>query len=176
MQTIDRTEFRYQPYYCEENAWWLCAEPDLGAGERHVLFVSNLIGLCPFACQRAGLPGEIVWWDYHCVVIDGHGRLWDLDTRLAVPLSIDDWLAKSFPFATRLPTHIAPRFRLIPADDYRQDFASDRSHMRDNDGTWMRPPPPWPRIGSGMKLPDYRNVSTDGPPGRLLDLAGLLGR
>ena len=154
-----RRVFRYQPFYCEENAWWLCAEPALGEGPRHVVFITNRIGLCPFAAQRAAAPGEIIWWDYHCVVLDGAGRLWDLDSRLAMPLPAAEWLARSFPFAPRLPAELKPCFRLVPADDYRRDFASDRSHMRRASGGWQRPPPPWPCIGAGMNLPTYLDLA-----------------
>ena len=43
----------------------------------------------------------------------------------------------------------APRFRVIPADDYVARFSSDRSHMRRADGSWIAPPPPWPPIDRG---------------------------
>jgi hypothetical protein len=160
-----RDAFRYQPFYCEENAWWLCADPALGTGTRTVVFIANQTGLCPFAQQRAAVVGEIVWWDYHCVVLDGATRIWDLDTRLPLPLPARDWLDGTFPFARRLPAALQPRFRLVPAERYRRDFASDRSHMRRRDGRWQRPPPPWAPIGRGMNLPDYLDMaaSTTGP-------------
>jgi len=172
---MDRTRFRYQPFYCEENAWWLCVEPDLGQGPRYVVFIANHAGLCLFLNQRAAPPGEPIGWDYHCVVVDGAGRIWDLDTRLGLPLPGRDWLAGSMPFAARLRPELAPWFRLVPAPDYRRDFASDRSHMRLPDGRWQDPPPPWPEIGQGMTLPDYLHLSGDGP-GELLDVGGFTAR
>jgi len=171
--------FRYQPFYCEENAWWLCAEPALAPspgtarGGAQVLFIVNRAGHCPFAGQRAGARGEIIWWDYHVVLLDAARRIWDLDTRLGLPLPAADWLTGSFPFIARLPAALAPRFRLVPCAEYRRDFASDRSHMRDSAGRWRHPPPPWPAIGRGMRLPRY--LHPDAPePGQLLDYQGLL--
>jgi hypothetical protein len=167
--------FRYHPFYCEENAWWLCAEPALGPGPRHVVFITNRRGSCPLAAQRAAPPGELCWWDYHVVVLDGGNRIWDLDTRLGCPVPATAWLRGSFPFAARLPADLAPLFRLVPAHDYRAHFASDRGHMRTATGGWLHPPPPWPPIGAGMRLPDYRRVTADGP-GELLDWTAMLGR
>ena len=167
--------FRYHPYFCEENAWWLCADPALGPGARRVLFVLSRAGFCPVAAQRAAPPGELCWWDYHVVVLDGSGRIWDLDSRLGCPLPAVDWLAGSFPFLERLPADVQPLFRVVPAAEYRTDFASDRSHMRTADGGWLHPPPPWPAIGAGMRLPDYRSTAPDGP-GVLMDWRDLASR
>jgi hypothetical protein len=121
--------------------------------------------------QRAAPPGHLILWDYHVVVLDGAGRVWDLDSRLPLPTGGADWLAASFALADRLPVAYAPRFLVIPAPLYRSRFASDRSHMRDSRGRWRHPPPPWDRIGSGMNLASYLDPETPGP-GRLLDLAG----
>ncbi|TVQ84434.1 MAG: hypothetical protein EA400_17515 [Chromatiaceae bacterium] len=156
---MDRNQFRYQPYYCEENAWWLCAEPALGPGPRQVIFVRNEFGHCPFEQQRAAAPGALLWWDYHCVVLDGVGRIWDLDSRLPLPLPLGDWLAASFPFIRQLERPLRPRFRLVPASEFQRDFASDRSHMRAADGTLRQPPPPWPALGVGMNLPNYLDLA-----------------
>jgi len=172
--------FHYQPFYCEENAWWLCAEPLLDAepgvddrpDRRLVVFIANRFGHCPFAGQRAARPGGIIWWDYHCVVLDGLGRVWDLDTLLGLPLPASRWLAGSFPFEARLPPDLMPYFRLVPVAEFRRDFASDRSHMRGPDGRWLRPPPPWPPIGTGHNLPRYVDLSSDGP-GELLDWTAM---
>ncbi|MGB5831757.1 MAG: hypothetical protein WBG92_07175 [Thiohalocapsa sp.] len=168
-------DFRYQPFYCEENAWWLCGESKLSADNARVLFVFNRLGHCPFAAQRAAPPNRIVCWDYHVVLLDCNCRIWDLDTRLGLPLPALDWLAGSFPFIAQLPPDLSPLFRMIPCLDYRRDFASDRSHMREHNGRWHRPPPPWPPIGEGMNLSHYRDQSADAP-GELLTWDGLQRR
>ncbi|MCG6941737.1 MAG: hypothetical protein LJE69_10880 [Thiohalocapsa sp.] len=171
----DTTGFRYQPFYCEENAWWLCAEPALGDGPRHVVFLMNRQGACPLAAQKAAPPGGLCWWDYHVVLLDGSARIWDLDSRLGCPVPAGRWLTGSFPSIEQLPSALQPLFRLVPAADYRADFASDRSHMRSADGGWLHPPPSWPPIGTGMNLPSYRSTVAGGP-GELLDWQQMLGR
>jgi hypothetical protein len=109
------------------------------------------------------------------VVLDGAGRIWDLDSRLGYPEPACRWLGGSFPFIERLPAEFRPRFRLVPAAEYRAGFASDRSHMRGADGGWLHPPPPWPPIGAGMTLPAYRSAAPGGP-GELLDWPHMLQR
>jgi hypothetical protein len=166
---------RYQPCYCEENAWWLCGEPEVARADAYVVFITNRFGHCPVARQRAAPPDQVIWWDYHVVVLDAARLIWDLDTRLGLPLPAADWLTGSFPFIDHLSAVLRPTFRLIPCADYRRDFASDRGHMRDADGRWHHPPPPWPSIGSGMNLHRYRHPSAD-EPGELLDWQGLRQR
>ncbi len=164
------SRFHYQPFYCEENAWWLCADPALGPGERFILFITTRAGLVPMLEQQVAPRGHLIAWDFHAVVVAG-GRVWDLDSRLPLPTAGADWLAASFALADRLPAAYAPRLRFVSAEEYRRDFASDRSHMRDRRGRWRRPPPPWAPIGSGMNLDRY--LSPEVPdPGLLLDLQG----
>jgi hypothetical protein len=55
-------------------------------------------------------------------------------------------------------------FRVIDADEYVDDFSSDRSHMLDRDGRWLVKPPSWnPITKEGGKslaeLIDMRNQS-----------------
>ena len=136
-----------------------------------MIFLTSPGGLVPILEQRAAPPGRLIAWDYHVVVSDAQGRVWDLDSRLPLPSPGLEWLARSFALAPRLPPRYAPRLRLVPAELYRRGFASDRSHMRDKKGRWRRPPPPWDPIGSGMTLPAY--LSPEAPePGLLVDLQG----
>ncbi len=170
---------KYHPFYCEENAWWLCADPALGPGPRDVLFVLSEAGACPVAAQRAAPVGEACWWDYHVVVLDGSTRIWDPDSRLGCPVAADDWLAGSFPSIDRLPAAFKPLFRRVPAADYRARLATDRSHMRDTEGNWLHAPPPWPPPwpagDQGIGLDAYRSLGGDGP-GELLSFEALRAR
>lgn len=43
---------------------------------------------------------------------------------------------------------------MIRADLYLKTFASDRSHMKDVNGKWQKPPPPYPCIETAGKLPE----------------------
>lgn len=38
------------------------------------------------------------------------------------------------------------KLRVVPADSFLSNFASDRSHMRNPDGSWKMPPPLYPPI------------------------------
>lgn len=39
-------------------------------------------------------------------------------------------------------------FRVIPANEFLKEFASDRRHMKRPDGTWIKPPPNYPAIST----------------------------
>jgi protein N-terminal glutamine amidohydrolase len=163
---------RYHPFYCEENAWWLCADPALGPGERHVLFVLSRAGRCPMLQQRVAPPGRLIAWDYHVVVVDSERQVWDQDSRLPLPCPGVFWLESTFALASRLPAIYAPRFRLIPAGQYLAHFASDRRHMRDRRGRYRQPPPPWPPIGEGSTLGQYLDPAAP-EPGRLMGIGEI---
>ena len=179
-----QASIRYQPFYCEENIWWLCAEPPPGVHIELVIFVASLHGVCPIAEQQAGAADGVAWWDYHCIALDQEWRIWDLDTQLPRPVAAPIWIAHSFPRTAEWPAPLRPLFRLVPSADYLRDFASDRRHMRDADGRWLQPPPPWPCIGVGDtagdegvaktdtqgNLRDYRDLNTPDGPGIVIDL------
>ncbi|KAJ1035022.1 hypothetical protein NDA18_000626 [Ustilago nuda] len=85
------------------------------------------------------------------------GRSWvyDPDSRLSQPtqtqqLTVVPWeMYKEQTFRPdaiqmrRIPEHFQPMFRTVAASEYSSCFASDRSHMRNNDGGWNATPPPW---------------------------------
>ena len=53
---------------------------------------------------------------------------------------------------------------MIPATDFLNDFASDRSHMRNEDQSWIKPPPEYPSIKSQIcsnNLNLYINMNCD---------------
>lgn len=165
---------RYQPFYCEENAWWLARSPDLAGLERWLAFVSNPDRRVAMWAQRAAPPGIPVVWDYHVVVVtkDGEGRaeIWDLDHRPGRRAPAAEWIRASFP--VHVAPALAPRFRLVPHAEVLEGFASDRRHMRDPAGVWSAPPPPWEPI-QGARAEAHtldRFLVTDGPgPGALMD-------
>jgi hypothetical protein len=147
---------RHQPFWCEENIWFLAQHPALTACERLVIVLTGATAEVACWQQRAGAADGFVLWDYH-VVLAMQAPDWqilDLDTRLGHPLPARDWLMATFPQHTRVRPAYQPRFALIPAPAYIRDFGSDRSHMRTADGGWQRPPPPWPPVtGHGLTLP-----------------------
>lgn len=171
----------YASRYCEENVWQLAQAPELAGLQRSAVFITNARKTCALWHQRsAQAPGEPVLWDYHVVLLtEGDApRLWDLDSDLPFPSPALDYLSATFPFAGSLPPEVEPRFRLVPAEELLQTFASDRSHMRAPDGSWHAPPPPWPPIataGETMTLPRYLDLRLP-QPGQVLKLAELRAR
>ena len=160
---------KYQPFYCEENVWHLA--DSMRGQTAQVVFISNRDRACAMWKQRAGDP---IVWDYH-VVLCCEGMIYDRDSRLPFPVSVEEWIAGTFPVP--LPPMFAPKFRVIDADRFLEVFASDRSHMRTKEG-WQRPPPPWPPIGEGMNLMRFVDMNEEFE-GTLVGLEGLplaLGR
>ncbi|MEZ4271868.1 MAG: hypothetical protein R3C68_10705 [Myxococcota bacterium] len=174
--------FKYQPYYCEENAWWLCQHPNLGDVMRWVVFISNTQRACLMWQQRAAQLGSPILWDYHVVVMTP-GLIWDLDTRLATPAGAGEYLQQTFlhlsnSYAAEVPqNHLyAPQFRVVAAADYIGMLQTDRSHMRQSDGTWRHPPPPWPPMntpGHPSNLQSFIDMTTSGV-GNILSLEDML--
>jgi protein N-terminal glutamine amidohydrolase len=133
----------------------------LTALERAAVFITNEERTVPTFAQRAGDP---VVWDYHVVVFAhaAHGwRALDLDTTLGFDLPVETWLTGSFgPVPQR--ENLQPRFRVVDAEELAATFASDRSHMRSEDGAPTRPFPPWPPISCAlgpMTLPRYLDLT-----------------
>lgn len=164
---------KYCPFYCEENLWHLAADPRVGEGTRHVLLISNAERKVALWQQRAGAEdqGGLVVWDYHVVLVCDDA-VWDLDTTLGAPVPLVAYLPGTFRGA---PPRFAPMFRIMEADVYRQAFASDRRHMRAHDGTFHKPPPPWPPIGDGHTLEALLDFERS-EPGVVVDLPGLVER
>ena len=153
MSKLDCASARYAPFYCEENVYWL-AHDDLAArsdadgdGDPRVVLISNPRRTVAVGAQRAGAgPAKIVVWDYHAIYVRDR-LVYDLDSALACPSPIDEYCAATFPAGIRgsAPDY-APVFSVITAPDYLRAFSSDRAHMRDENGSYLQPPPPWPPI------------------------------
>lgn len=66
---------------------------------------------------------------------------------------------------------------MVPAREFLKTFASDRSHMRREDGTWLAPPPNYPPIKTEQASNNIRtfiSMKPDEGVGSVLDEAGLL--
>ncbi len=166
---------RYQPFYCEENVYWLVQDERLVEGAPHAVFITSTAGRCWLMEQRASPPGVPTWWDYHVVAV-AHGQVWDLDSRLGMPVPAGVYVDATFPLHD-------PRlaFRVVPAAELLATFTTDRSHMRLVDGTYAQPPPAWsPPAARGVEMNLQRFVDPrDDVCGRVLDKASFrrwLGR
>jgi hypothetical protein len=158
----------YQPFFCEENIWQLCARHDFGAADAYVVFISNADRTCALWSQRAARAvGAPVVWDYHVILVDDSGpnaQVWDLDSLVGAPAAFEHWWQVTFPFKEDLPAQFQPEFRVIDAGEFIDRFSSDRSHMRNDDGHWQAPPPAWEpiwRAEKGMNLDRFVDMSCE---------------
>ena len=134
------------PYYCEENIFLLAEDRCSAGAAGTVILVSNRSRSVVLSAQRAAGGSRFVVWDYHVVYLES-GLVFDLDTVLAVPTPASDYVAATFPPALRESgSPYAPWFSTITAGRYLDVFSSNRDHMRDDEGRYVQPPPPWPRI------------------------------
>jgi len=157
-------QYAYTPYYCEENIWHLCQRPEFAHLQKRVVFISNERRSCALWHQRASHDRlQPMFWDYHVILLcrDGTWQVWDLDTVLDLPTAADSYIENTFPRA-QIPELYLPSFKIVEASDYVARFASDRSHMRDNNGVWLQPPPSWEPIGAGgSNLMDFLDMSDE---------------
>jgi ADP-ribose pyrophosphatase len=94
------------------------------------------------------------------------------------PLPLERWLESSFGVLAEMPPQLAPSFRLVEGDVYRRLLRSDRAHMRDADGGFVWPPPPWAAIGPAGGPPNFARFQDLGQPfvGEVLDLRAFEAR
>ncbi len=147
---MTRSQYKYCPCYCEENVWHLTQKPAFAKTERIVALISNPEGACLFWNQRVcEKRDEPVIWDYHVILFvrNDEWLVYDLNTALPFPTDADTYLRRTFRLDSTMPDILRPRFVLFEGDAYVEAFASDRSHMRDEQGQWLSPPPDWPVIG-----------------------------
>lgn len=192
---MDRSAFRYQAYFCEENIWHFANEYLKTNSEQSsqddkicfnarffVLFFINATRKVTLLNQRVFGNDGIGIWDYHVVFFDGDKRLiFDFDTVLPFPSDAKMYLQETFPethFSSEevlQSLEMAPaRIRIIPADQYVAHFSSDRSHMLDKNGLPIETFPAWDAIRSDdqpVDLKSYWNVDQQIKDSNVLDVA-----
>ena len=184
------------PCYCEENVWRLAYRRLYGGGSSkgenkdnryYVVFVSNEERCCPMFSQLARDDAdEPCFWDYHVLFISTPGLdvngaekslVWDVDSHLPYPTEVSDYLESVFReecFREEYRAQLAPRFRVVEAENYLKYFFSDRRHMIDpKTGEWREPPPKYECIlfnkptqdgvadGKQSNLDDYIDMTTN---------------
>ncbi|XP_028917757.1 protein N-terminal glutamine amidohydrolase isoform X1 [Ornithorhynchus anatinus] len=177
----------YSSCYCEENIWKLCEyiqnRNRYPLEEFYAVFISNERRMVPIWKQRAEPGDGPVIWDYHVVLLHlssgGQSFVYDLDTVLPFPCAFDAYVEDSF----KSDDDILPRFRrklrVIPADCYLKNFASDRSHMKDSSGNWRAPPPLYPCIetaDSKMNLDSFISMNPETGWGAVYPLPDFVRR
>ncbi|GAB0181619.1 protein N-terminal glutamine amidohydrolase [Grus japonensis] len=127
----------YTSCYCEENVWKLCdyirSRDQYPLEEFYTVFISN------------------DWrMDYHVILLHvssgEQNFIYDLDTVLPFPCPFDVYSVEAFRLDDSLHPEFHRKIRMIRADLYLKTFASDRSHMKDANGKWQKPPPSYPCI------------------------------
>ncbi|XP_050564408.1 protein N-terminal glutamine amidohydrolase isoform X2 [Cygnus atratus] len=149
-----RAACAYTGCYCEENVWKLCdyirGQGEYPLEEFYAVFISNERRMIPLWKQKSGHGDEPVVWDYHVILLHvSSGELnfiYDLDTVLPFPCPFDVYSMEAFRLDDSLHPEFHRKIRMIRADLYLKTFASDRSHMKDANGEWQKPPPSYPCI------------------------------
>lgn len=144
----------YQPYFCEENAWQALKHDLLDVPCQWVVFLSNPARACALWAQSAApVRGEPVFWDYHVVVMgrDEQGGRWiyDPDHVPGTTRTLEQWWGATFPMMAQVRASYRPWCRVVERDVFLKRFYSDRGHMKDAHGGWLKPPPPWPPLLGG---------------------------
>eukprot|EP01023_Acetabularia_acetabulum_P051635 TRINITY_DN5717_c0_g1_i2.p2 TRINITY_DN5717_c0_g1~~TRINITY_DN5717_c0_g1_i2.p2 ORF type:complete len:211 (-),score=16.18 TRINITY_DN5717_c0_g1_i2:86-718(-) len=164
----------YTKQYCEENVYKLCqqlADQKICTLDNlFVVFISNQIQKIPLWQQKSGdFASEfLVAWDYHVILIQKEtnnqefqrrSKVWDLDTLLNFPCNFDYYCMHALRTQQNLQQKYKRFYRVINGNEFLRFFASDRSHMRGGDGSWLAAPPDYPPIvsedGKTMNLFQY---------------------
>ena len=186
----------YTSCYCEENVWKLCEQFQKRGGDTkqlYVVFISSHERQTALWNLKCGGTADFGLWDYHVILIksapsdressqsttdtvtdvcEHESLVYDLDTSLPFPVSFNQYAKEVL--RPELILHLRSAglperlFRVISADAFLQEFASDRSHMRKEDGTWFAPPPPYPPIRSqknSNNIQEFISMKNSSAPG-----------
>lgn len=180
---LEELALRYTPFYCEENVFQLleCGSLSQAADPQasvEVVFISNAHGQVACWEQRASpVRGQPIAWDYHVVAAvrtPSACEVWDLDSHLGYPVPAATWLARTFRDPMMVRPRFWPLFRVASRAQFLAEFATDRSHMRRADGSWRRPPPPWPAPGAPhMNLRQWVDMTPGEGPGTVMNRLAL---
>ncbi|CAG4978202.1 unnamed protein product [Parnassius apollo] len=183
-----QAECSYVSCYCEENVWKLCQDVSLripGELDRcFVVFISNPCRTVPLWKQRAGREEDrLVIWDYHVIFLYSWDcktcLVYDLDSELPFPTFFHKYVTETFRTDQVLKSDFHRFFRVVSAKQFLQHFASDRRHMKRPDGSWIKPPPPYPAICTSVSthnLDEYINMDLGSGPGQVFNLTDFVQR
>lgn len=145
----------YAACYCEENVWKICHHLKQNSAQEldkvWAVFISNKKRVVPLWKQKAGRDEEkLVIWDYHVIALyrpeEARTLVYDLDSELPFPTYFHKYVTETFRTDAILNPEYHRIFRVVPASTFLTHFSSDRRHMRKSDGSWLKPPPPYPCI------------------------------
>ncbi|EDQ86700.1 uncharacterized protein MONBRDRAFT_10698 [Monosiga brevicollis MX1] len=170
---LERQSLLYTSHYCEENVYKLLERVQQHHPEQldrwYALFLSNQARHMAIFAQSLGDPvrGSVVVWDYHVIALRlgaahpsaAEDLVFDFDSVLPFPCDAETYLNATFPYSfLDLAHNMRAQVHMVPAKQFLSTFASDRSHMRRHDGSYTKPPPPYPCIHS-PDAPSTNNLS-----------------
>ncbi|ULU11530.1 hypothetical protein L3Y34_015157 [Caenorhabditis briggsae] len=150
---LSAEEAPYQSCYCEENVYKLLEKLKPNLDDFFAVLISNDIKMIPLWKQKAERdPESFVLWDYHVITIsknsDGSAKVYDFDSWIDWGVDFQTYWNQTMneDEMKQFREKYRRKFRIIPARIYLSLLSSDRSHMLNPDGTYMKPPPEWPLI------------------------------
>jgi len=136
VQIVQKQDYIYTPYFCEENIWQLCQSflsQGVDKDQLDILFLSNNKKQIVLLNQQLGSHSMAVIWDYHVVLkyrSDTYtSMIFDFDTRLPFPVDWQSYQLATFPDPRQLESDYHMMIRKIPSREYLTQFTSDRQHM-----------------------------------------------
>ncbi|PID45820.1 MAG: hypothetical protein CSB47_06855 [Proteobacteria bacterium] len=162
---------KYQAFYCEENIWQLCQQPQYRGGQ--VIFIASDGDYFPMYFQKTGQgKDKLIFWDYHVVLLH-QGMILDFSSELGFSTPLKYYLDLSFIDEDLLEPSLVPKFRILSDTEYVTFFQSDRRHMMSDSG-WSATPPDWPLISeNASNLEQFTNMR-DLTFGKVFSAKGLL--
>lgn len=149
----EKEQCDYTKCYCEENVWRLCKYIKSNSSaetlsDTYVIFISNPAKAIPIWKQKSSKREDtMVLWDYHVILLHKSERcIYDLDTMLSFPCPVQEYLSEALKCSWVIKPEYRQMLRVVTADRFLEVFASNRSHMMQEDGTWLSPPPKHPLI------------------------------
>ncbi|XP_071180126.1 protein N-terminal glutamine amidohydrolase-like [Mytilus edulis] len=147
---LSKEECVYTKCYCEENVWKVCEyvknhHPAV-LDNCYCVFISNKDKVIPLWQQKSSQREDtLVIWDYHVIFIykqsEKESFVYDLDTSLPFPCDFKTYFLEGIRSNQTLQPQYHRSFRVISAPMFLQTFASDRSHMLNEEGNYLHPPP-----------------------------------
>ncbi|RUS73629.1 hypothetical protein EGW08_018602 [Elysia chlorotica] len=176
----------YTACYCEENVWKLAAHVKEKCSLResskcYCVFISNKSKKIPLWQQRASRDADrLVVWDYHVIFVYHESKeslVFDLDTELSFPCTLKEYANACIGDERTLKEEYRRMFRVVPVEEFLNTFASDRSHMINEKGEWLAPPPSYPPIScrnSSNNIEEFISMSPDFKHGQVFNLIAFL--
>ncbi|KAI0232979.1 Protein N-terminal glutamine amidohydrolase [Lamellibrachia satsuma] len=168
----EREKCIYTKSYCEENVWKLCEHVQLSGHPSklqhcYAVFISNEKKAVPIWKQKASTDAQVpIIWDYHVIFLyEGETvtLVYDIDSVLSFPCSFDTYIREALPQDDLLKPEFRRYFRVVCANTFLANFASDRKHMLKDNTDWMMPPPSYPCIRtleSSNNLQEFISMKT----------------